>query len=100
MTSSVANVPDTTRTPARRPDPKGEAIEGSPLPWERGRGEGPICQPISESSVRTTATHDVSKEEGATAMMFTCATPKCTDPRHDHLGAPLSRDAPMPRGAL
>jgi len=32
-------------------------------------------------------------------MMFTCATPGCTDPRHDHLGAPLSRDAPLPRGA-
>jgi aminocarboxymuconate-semialdehyde decarboxylase len=32
-------------------------------------------------------------------MMFTCATPGCTDPRHDHLGAPLSRDAPPPHGA-
>jgi aminocarboxymuconate-semialdehyde decarboxylase len=32
-------------------------------------------------------------------MMFTCATPGCTAPRHDHLGAPLSRDAPLPRGA-
>src|SRR6202521_1316769 len=53
----------------------------------------------SESILRTTATHDVSKEEGATAMMFTCATPGCTDLRHNHLGAPLSRDAPPPHGA-
>lgn len=30
-------------------------------------------------------------------MMFTCATPGCSDPRHDHLGAPLSCDAPLPR---
>ncbi len=32
-------------------------------------------------------------------MMFTCATPGCTDPRHDHPDAALSRDAPLPPGA-
>src|ERR1700693_2344859 len=32
-------------------------------------------------------------------MMFTCATPGCSDPRHDHLDAPLSCDAPLPGGA-
>ena len=26
-------------------------------------------------------------------MMFTCATPECADPRHDHLGAPLAHGA-------
>ncbi len=31
-------------------------------------------------------------------MMFTCATPGCTDPRHDPLHGPLSRAAPPPRG--
>jgi aminocarboxymuconate-semialdehyde decarboxylase len=29
-------------------------------------------------------------------MMFTCATPGCTDPRHDRLHAPLSRGAALP----
>jgi aminocarboxymuconate-semialdehyde decarboxylase len=38
-------------------------------------------------------------------MMFTCATPGCTDPRHDRFDPPLSRDplpsrgAPLPRHA-
>jgi aminocarboxymuconate-semialdehyde decarboxylase len=32
-------------------------------------------------------------------MMFTCATPGCTDPRHDHLDAPLPRGAPPARRA-
>ncbi|HEV2038620.1 MAG TPA: amidohydrolase family protein [Casimicrobiaceae bacterium] len=32
-------------------------------------------------------------------MMFTCAMPGCTDPHHDRLHGPISRDAPPPRGA-
>jgi aminocarboxymuconate-semialdehyde decarboxylase len=32
-------------------------------------------------------------------MMFTCATPGCSDSRHDHRDAPLSRDAPPARRA-
>jgi aminocarboxymuconate-semialdehyde decarboxylase len=32
-------------------------------------------------------------------MMFTCATPGCTEARHDRLHAPLSRGALPPRGA-
>src|ERR1700682_143006 len=32
-------------------------------------------------------------------MMFTCATTGCTEPRHDRLHAPLTRDAPAARGA-
>jgi aminocarboxymuconate-semialdehyde decarboxylase len=35
----------------------------------------------------------VSEEEGTTAMMFTCATPGCTDPRHNHLDALVPRRA-------
>ena len=31
-------------------------------------------------------------------MMFTCATPGCTDARHDRLDAPLPHDVPYPRG--
>src|SRR3979409_1513351 len=78
MTANKANVADTTRTPA-----------------------GAVSrQRRAKSILRTTATHDVSKEEGATAMMFTCATPGCTDRRHDHLGESGSRDAPLPRSAL
>jgi aminocarboxymuconate-semialdehyde decarboxylase len=32
-------------------------------------------------------------------MMFTCATPGCTDPRHDRFDPPLSRDSLPSRGA-